>query len=81
MKRLKPLTIVFLSLNALVLLAAIVIMIYFAINPMHAGPINLEFYEVAAFICLPPLILINLVWLIIWRIRNRKHDSDETSDW
>lgn len=81
MKRLKPLTIVFLSLNALVLLAAIVIMIYFAINPIHAGPLNPEFYEVAMWLCLPPLILINLVWLIIWRIRNRKNDSDETSDW
>lgn len=81
MKRLKPLTIVFLSLNALVLLAAIVIMIYFAINPIYAGPTKLAFYTVAVYLCLPPLFLINLVWLIIWRIRNRKNDSDETSDW
>lgn len=80
MKRIKPLTIVFLSLNALILLAAIVIMIYFAINPIHAGPLNPEFYEVAMWLCLPPLILINLVWLIIWIMRNRDNNLDETPD-
>lgn len=80
MKRIKPLTIVFLSLNALILLAAIVIMIYFAINPIHAGPLNPEFYEVAMWLCLPPLFLINFVWFIIWGNRNKKSDSDEKTD-
>ncbi|MDE7399695.1 MAG: hypothetical protein K2N06_09235 [Oscillospiraceae bacterium] len=82
MKRIKPLNIVFLALNALILVAAIVIMIYFAINPIHAGPLNPEFYEVAMLFCLPPLIVINLIWLIIWKIRHRKDDdSDDIPYW
>ena len=82
MKRIKPLNLVFLALNALILVAAIVIMIYFAINPIHAGPLNPPFYEVAAILCLPPLILIDFIWLIIWRIRHRKDDdSDDTPYW
>lgn len=78
MKRKITLNKVFLALNGLILIAAVVIMIYFAINPIHAGPLNPEFYEVAIWLCLPPLFLINFVWFIIWGNRNKKSDSDET---
>lgn len=82
MKRKITLNKVFLALNGLILVAAIVIMIYFAINPIHAGPLNPEFYEVAMWLCLPPLFLINFVWFIIWGNRNKKSDdSDDTPYW
>ncbi|MDE7399694.1 MAG: hypothetical protein K2N06_09230 [Oscillospiraceae bacterium] len=80
MKRKITLNKVFLALNALILVAAIVIMIYFAINPIHAGPFNPEFYEVAMLFCLPPLILIDMVWLSIWVMRSRDNNLDETPD-
>lgn len=82
MKRKITLNKVFLAHNALILVAAVVIMIYFAINPIHAGPLNPEFYEVAMWLCLPPLILIDFIWLIVWRIRHRKDDdSDDIPYW
>lgn len=82
MKRKITLNKVFLALNGLILIAAVVIMIYFAINPIHAGPLNPPFYDVAMIFCLPPLVLIDLIWLIIWKIRNRKNDdSDDTPYW